>query len=245
MNRVVLVTGGARGIGKEIALTFAKMGDSVIIADVLEDEGKMVERQLKAYHADSSFYVCNLLNQHEMDHLIQYIKTQYGRLNILINNAGLSQFKPLDDITFDEYDNILSVNLKAPFYLSKQFYLMNKGCSYGRIINIASTRYLMSEPSSEAYASSKGGIVSLTHALALSLSHENITVNSISPGWIETNDYEHLTEQDHKQHPSGRVGKPSDIANCCIYLAEQQNDFINGQNIIIDGGMTKKMIYES
>jgi hypothetical protein len=101
----------------------------------------------------------------------------------------------------------------------------------------------MSEPNSEAYAASKGGIVSLTHALALSLSAENMTVNAISPGWIQNDNYGALTENDHKQHPSQRVGKPEDIARACLFLTDDKNDFINGQNIIVDGGMTKKMIY--
>ena len=114
---------------------------------------------------------------------------------------------------------------------------------YGRIINICSTRYLMSEPGSEGYAASKGGIYSLTHALALSLSEWNITVNSIAPGWIQTHDYDQLQPVDHSQHPSRRVGKPEDIARMCLFLCEENNDFINGENITIDGGMTKKMIY--
>lgn len=109
---------------------------------------------------------------------------------------------------------------------------------------MASTRYLMSEPDSEAYAASKGGIVSLTHALAISLSKYNITVNCISPGWIDTGHYGELRPIDHEQHPSNRVGTPEDIARMCIYLCQPENNFINGQNIIIDGGMTKKMIYE-
>lgn len=101
----------------------------------------------------------------------------------------------------------------------------------------------MSEPNSEGYAASKGGIYSLTHALALSLSPFHITVNSISPGWIENNHYDRLSPQDHLQHPSGRVGRPEDIANLCLFLAKEENDFINGENIVVDGGMTKKMIY--
>lgn len=114
---------------------------------------------------------------------------------------------------------------------------------YGRIINISSTRYLMSEPGSEGYAASKGGIYALTHALAISLSPYHITVNSISPGWIQTHNYDSLTDKDHHQHPSGRVGKPEDIARTCLFLCEDKNDFINGENITVDGGMTKKMIY--
>ena len=114
---------------------------------------------------------------------------------------------------------------------------------FGRIVNICSTRYLMSEPGSEGYAASKGGIYSLTHALALSLAQWHITVNSISPGWIETRDYEQLRPEDHAQHPSGRVGKPEDIARLCLFICQEENDFMNGENVTIDGGMTKKMIY--
>jgi len=114
----------------------------------------------------------------------------------------------------------------------------------GAIVNIASTRAFMSEPDSEAYAATKGGIVALTHALAASFSKDNIRVNCISPGWIKTGDYSQLKPSDHSQHFSGRVGKPEDVAEACIYFTKEGNDFINGANIIIDGGMTRKMIYE-
>lgn len=114
----------------------------------------------------------------------------------------------------------------------------------GAIINLASTRAIMSEPDSESYAATKGGIVALTHALAASFSKENITVNSISPGWIETGDYEALSDKDHKQHFSNRVGKPEDIGRACLYLTASENDFVTGVNLIVDGGMTRKMIYE-
>lgn len=114
----------------------------------------------------------------------------------------------------------------------------------GAIINIASTRAQMSEPHTEAYSATKGGISSLTHSLAITLGEYGIRVNSISPGWIETGDYSALREIDHSQHPSGRVGKPEDIARACCFLADLENDFITGENLVIDGGMTRKMIYE-
>jgi NAD(P)-dependent dehydrogenase (short-subunit alcohol dehydrogenase family) len=120
---------------------------------------------------------------------------------------------------------------------------MRKNAKGGAIVNIASTRALMSEPNSEAYAASKGGILSLTHALAVSLAGDHIRVNAISPGWIETGDYGKLRQIDHAQHPAGRVGKPDDIARACLYLCHDENDFITGTNIVIDGGMTRKMIY--
>lgn len=154
------------------------------------------------------------------------------------------------DVTFCDIDSAAGKNLSSE--------LSSYKCSYheadisdaaalehsvNRVI-MASTRYLMSEPNSEAYAASKGAIFSLTHALAMSLSKYKIIVNSISPGWIETGNYDSLSDLDHSQHPSGRVGKPEDIARTCLFLCQRDNDFINGQNIVVDGGMTKKMIYQ-
>ena len=149
----------------------------------------------------------------------------------------------MNRLSIAEWDEVINLNLRAAFVAAQQFARFAKGTGYGRIINIASTRYLMSEANTEAYAASKGGIVALTHALAITLSTENVTVNAISPGWIENNYYEQLTARDHQQHPSKRVGKPEDIAAMCLFLSDEKNDFINGENMVIDGGMTKKMIY--
>ena len=153
----------------------------------------------------------------------------------------------LTETSVEDFDQILSINLRPVFITSRLLAIHRKAQDspqhYGRIINICSTRHLMSEPGSEGYAASKGGIYSLTHALALSLAKQHITVNSISPGWIQTQEYELLRPEDHTQHPSGRVGKPEDIARMCLFLCQEENDFINGENITIDGGMTKKMIY--
>jgi len=168
---------------------------------------------------------------------------EYKKIDILINNAGISKFIPLEEMTVNDWDEILNTNLRSIFITSREFVKHNRNKSYGRIINISSTRHLMSEPNTEAYSASKGGIVSITHALAITLSNHNITVNSISPGWIQNNDYDNLTEIDHNQHPSKRVGKPDDIGRLCLFLSDEKNDFINGENIIVDGGMTKKMIY--
>jgi len=121
---------------------------------------------------------------------------------------------------------------------------MRKQESGGAIVNISSTRATMSEPNSEAYAATKGGIIAITHALSASLGKHQITVNAISPGWIETGDYSELRDIDHEQHLSGRVGKPSDVAKACLYLTDPQNDFVTGINLVVDGGMTHKMIYE-
>ena len=170
-----------------------------------------------------------------------------GDIDIIINNAGISCFSPITETGVEDFDRILSVNLRPVFITSRRLAIHRQSQEapnpFGRIVNICSTRYLMSEPGSEGYAASKGGIYSLTHALALSLAQWHITVNSISPGWIETRDYEQLRPEDHAQHPSGRVGKPEDIARLCLFICQEENDFMNGENVTIDGGMTKKMIY--
>ena len=163
------------------------------------------------------------------------------------NNAGISEFSPITETSVEDFDKILSINLRPVFITSRTLALHRKSQSRKSPVwqnyQYLFHRYLMSEPGSESYAASKGGIYSLTHALALSLADFHITVNCISPGWIQTNDYERLRPEDHAQHPSRRVGKPEDIARMCLFLCQEENDFINGQNIIIDGGMTKKMIY--
>jgi hypothetical protein len=147
------------------------------------------------------------------------------------------------EMTADEFDNALSVNLRGAFLCAQAFIKANAGQDYGRIINIASTRWNQNEAGWEAYGASKGGLVSLTNTLAVSLSATPITVNAVSPGWIQVDGYETLSHADHAQHPSGRVGIPRDIVNACLFLAHEENDFVNGHNLVVDGGMTKRMIY--
>ena len=242
-DKVVLVTGGAIGIGRAIGWAYLKLGAAVVLADIDETKGKELQEQYLAMGYNAFFYKIDLCNVQEIDKLFETVIDKYQRIDILINNAGKNNFKSLYELSITEWDEIINLNLRAAFAAAQQFARHMRGTSYGRIINIASTRYLMSEANTEAYAASKGGIVALTHALAISLSAENVTVNAISPGWIENNHYEQLTENDHRQHPSKRVGQPEDIAAMCLFLTEEKNDFINGENIVIDGGMTKKMIY--
>ncbi|MBC8014135.1 MAG: SDR family oxidoreductase [Sporomusaceae bacterium] len=242
-SKVILVTGGANGIGRVISHEYIKLGATVIIADIDEENGKAFVDEHEKNTNKVLFYKIDLQDALAIRKMFKDIINNYQKIDILINNAGKGIFKPIYELTIEEWDEVISLNLRATFIAAQEFVKYSKGKDYGRIINIASTRYLMSEPNSEAYAASKGGIVSLTHALALSLSDENITVNAISPGWIENKNYEMLTENDHRQHPSKRVGKPEDISRACLFLTDENNDFINGQNIVIDGGMTKKMIY--
>lgn len=165
-------------------------------------------------------------------------------MNILINNAAISQFhKPIQEITVQELDRMLDTNMRAAFLCSKYYAMQKQTFSYGRIINIASTRFHQNEKDWEVYGMTKGGIVSLTDSLCVSLSNTNITVNVITPSWIETRAYEDLRPIDHVQHPCGRVVKPQDILNVCLFLCEEENDFIDGANLIVDGGMSKRMFY--
>jgi NAD(P)-dependent dehydrogenase (short-subunit alcohol dehydrogenase family) len=215
----------------------------VIIADIDEKNGRALVHEYVRVACKAIFYRIDLQEVSAIREMFKSIINNHQKIDILINNAGKGVFKPIHDLTIEEWDEVINLNLRAAFVMAQEFAKYHKTNEYGRIINIASTRHLMSEPNSEAYAASKGGIVSLTHALALSLSAENMTVNVISPGWIQNNNYEALTENDHKQHPSQRVGKPEDIARTCLFLTDERNDFITGQNFVVDGGMTKKMIY--
>ena len=243
VEKVVLVTGGANGIGKAISQAFLNAGATVIVADVDAMNGETVVEEWKKDNLNAVFCKINLVDVAAIIKMFEDLVGRYGKIDVLVNNAGKGIFKPLLELSIEEWDEVIHLNLRAAFVTSQQFAKYHEPNCYGRIINIASTRYLMSEPNSEAYAASKGGIVSLTHALALSLSGEGVAVNAISPGWIKNEQYEELTAADHEQHPAKRVGKPEDIVRACLFLTDEQNDFLTGQNLVIDGGMTKKMIY--
>lgn len=241
-KRRVFITGGAEGIGKAIVEAFCLSGDQVAFCDINEIAG-----QETAKATGSIFHKVDVSDKDALESCMQRILSEWNDIDIIVNNVGISQFSSITETSVEDFDKILSINLRPVFITSRLLAIHRKEQSspnpYGRIINICSTRYLMSEPGSEGYAASKGGIYSLTYALALSLSEWNITVNSIAPGWVQTHDYDQLRPEDHSQHPSRRVGKPEDIARMCLFFCEENNDFINGENITIDGGMTKKMIY--
>ncbi|MFM1654669.1 SDR family NAD(P)-dependent oxidoreductase [Brevibacillus sp. B_LB10_24] len=242
-GKAVIVTGAGRGIGRTIAITYAQQGASVIIADKDPDGLQQTARLIE--DAGGSVYsrVLDLSRPEEIERFFGDIQETAEGIGILINNAGLSKWKSPYELTVDEWDTIIDTNLRGTFLCSREAAKIMRKHGGGSIINLASTRALMSEPDSEAYAATKGGILSLTHALAVSLGPDHIRVNAISPGWIETGDYEKLRQEDHLQHPSQRVGKPEDIARACLFLTDPNNDFINGVNLVIDGGMTRKMIY--
>ncbi len=229
-GKVVIVTGAAQGIGRAIAEAYSREGATVIAADLQETERDKIH-----------FIRTDVRKESDIQSLMAKVVEQFGKIDVLINNAGKFEVTPPTELKLEVWDDIINTNLRSVFLCSREAAKYMQG---GAIVSLASTRAFQSEPYTEAYAASKGGIVALTHALARSFAEKGITVNCISPGWIETGDYEALREIDHAQHLSNRVGKPEDIARACLYLTQPENNFMTGTNLTIDGGMTKKMIYE-
>lgn len=245
-HSVVVVTGSGSGIGRAVAMMYARYGAHVVIAERDREAGTATAEAIneKSETTGSAFFhPVDVSVPADIEALMQMVKERYGRLDILVNNAGVSHWESPYDLSVDTWDRILNTNLRSVFLCSREAAKIMRENGGGAIINLASTRARMSEPNTEAYAASKGGILALTHALAVSLGPDRICVNAISPGWIETGDYASLRPEDHEQHPSGRVGKPEDIARACLFLTQRDNDFITGAELVIDGGMTRKMIY--
>ncbi len=242
-DRTIVVTGGGRGIGRAVAAGFLRAGATVVIAE--RDQGAALEagRQL-ALLGPVHGRVVDIACERQVRDLAAWLAEEFGVLHGLINNAGFGISASMDSFTMDQWDTVMNTNLRGAFLVSKQLLpLLEKGAP-ASIVNIASTRAVMSEPGTFAYSASKGGLRSLTHSMAVSLGPRGIRVNSISPGWIHTSDAADLRDVDHRQHPVGRVGRPDDIAEACLFLASKQAGFITGANLTVDGGMTVKMIYE-
>lgn len=245
-QHVVVVTGSGQGIGRAIAMMYAQNGAHVVIAErdaaLGEATAQAINEQSLA-EGSAFFHPVDVSQPHEIVQLMQMVDERWGRLDVLVNNAGISIWESPYDLTVEAWDYILNTNLRSVFLGSREAAKIMRKNGGGAIINLSSTRAHMSEPHSEAYAASKGGILALTHAMAVSFAPDRISVNALSPGWIETGDYDSLRTEDHDQHPSGRVGKPDDIARACLFLTQKENDFITGAELVIDGGMTRKMIY--
>ncbi|HMB16360.1 MAG TPA: SDR family oxidoreductase [Pelovirga sp.] len=239
LQPVALVTGGAQGIGKGIALRLEQNGFRVVIADINEEAGRQVVAESAG---EITAITTDVSDEAAVKALFARVSADFGRLDALINNAGIADAHgaPLEQLELVDWNRMLATNLTGVFLCSK-YAIPWLRIQRGSIVNLASTRALQSEPDTEAYSASKGGVVALTHAMAVSLGPQ-IRVNSISPGWIHVTD-DALQVQDHTQHPVGRVGAPEDIAALVGYLVSDQAGFITGQDFVVDGGMTHKMIY--
>lgn len=244
MKRTAIVTGASNGIGKAISFAFSKEKINVVLADLDQKNGKAVEAKINGDGGNSKFIYCDVADPVSVQDLVNDSYKKFGSIDIIINNAGVSEFESPFELTIENWDRIINTNLRSCFLLTRDAAEFLKKSGGGSVVNIASTRAFMSEKNTEAYAASKGGIVALTHAMAISLADFGIRVNCISPGWIYDGQPDKLRDIDHHQHPSGRVGKPEDIAKACLFLTDPNNSFITGENLVIDGGMTKKMIYE-
>lgn len=248
---IAAITGGAQGIGRALALGFAAEGYDVWIADPHQQAG---EETVALIHHAGGTARCHTIDISVESAVQQWLQeaADAGTLAVMINNAGIGKGGSPLTLPLADFDEVIRVNLRGTFLCARIAAQHMQATGGGSIINIASTRALMSEPNTEAYAASKGGIVALTHALAISLGPSGIRVNAVSPGWIETGDWRYSpdvqpvqhSDADRLQHPVGRVGVPADIVSACLYLSSDKSGFITGQNLVIDGGMTRKMIYE-
>lgn len=243
-DKICVVTGGANGIGRCITEAFIDEGAWVAVIDTDAVSGAKLTQK----HGDRLLFVQGSIAEKEP--LEQFAKTvlgAYGKVDFLVNNACISNKGLLSRCSYEEFDEVLRVGVTAPYYLALLF--ADHFAQGAAIVNISSTRSMMSQPDTESYAAAKGGISALTHAFCVSLAGR-VRVNAVSPGWIDTGSYQHedgyepnYSNADEAQHPAGRVGNPKDIAGMVLYLCSEQTGFIDGQNIVVDGGMTRRMIY--
>ena len=233
-SKIALISGGAHGIGAGIARRLIANGYGVVVADI--DPG----RRPDAEDIGARFVEADVGDEAQVARLMAGITATEGRLDALVCNAGIMIRKPIAHLTLDDWSRVLSTNLTSIFLLVRAAEQMLRA-GKGAVVTIASTRAHMSEPDTEAYAASKGGTVALTHALSVSLGPD-VRVNCISPGWIDVRG-ERMSAEDHAQHPAGRVGTPADIASLASWLLGNESGFVTGAEFVVDGGMTRKMIY--
>lgn len=251
LGKVVIVTGGGQGIGRCIARSYAREGASVIIAEIDEEAGEETKVAIEEENGECLLLKTDVGSEESVKEMVRAVIERYGKVDILINNAAIQTTGQNDNLftrSVEAFEAVMRVNVTGAYICSKYcaFY-MPEGSS---IINIVSTRALMSEPHTEPYSASKGALLALTHSLANSLAHK-IRVNAISPGWIDVSELKKkndrkfvvITEEDHAQHLVGRVGVPEDVANATLFLTSSEASFMTGSHLVIDGGMTVKMIY--
>lgn len=250
-GKAALVTGGGQGIGLAIAKAFLEQGAFVAVLE--RDTEALAEAAGECARLHGARRVLALPGdvavEDDVAEAVERAVREFGRLDFLVNNAGVSEFAPLEETSLDDWNRILGANLTGMFLCAKHAAPALRE-SRGAMVNIASTRAFQSEPHTEAYAASKGGVVALTHALAMSLGPA-VRVNAIAPGWIDVSQWKKraarkptdLRPEDHAQHPAGRVGRPEDVAEAALFLCSDKAGFITGECLVVDGGMTRKMIY--
>jgi NAD(P)-dependent dehydrogenase (short-subunit alcohol dehydrogenase family) len=250
--RTAAITGAGEGIGRVLALRFAKAGYRVSLADTNAEAGEETLGLVTRAGGGGLFEPADVALAADVERWMERTVSELGCPDVLVCNAGIGRKGPFLELDPGDFDRVIAVNLRGTFLCAQAAArrMVRRGQG-GAIVTIASTRAFMSEPGTEAYTASKGGIVALTHGMAISLGPHGIRVNCVSPGWIETRDWKASpraqkpahSERDRMQHPVGRVGRPDDVADACLYLADSAG-FVTGQNLIVDGGMTVKMIYE-
>ncbi len=248
-GKTCIVTGGAKGIGAAIAWRLGVEGCSIAVFDIDEEAGVYRVGELAKAGVEARFYRVDVSREDEVSTGVENVYADFGRINVLVNNAGIGfTGRSIEEQSIDEWRRIIDVNLTGPWLCSKHAvkYMKKTG---GVIVNIASTRALQSEPNTEPYSASKGGLLALTHSLAISLAKYGIRVLAVSPGWIDTSEWQvpprkpSLTPLDHAWHPAGRVGKPEDVASLVAFLASDEAGWMTGVNVVIDGGVSSRMVY--
>ncbi|AWK51927.1 short-chain dehydrogenase [Clostridium beijerinckii] len=245
-NKVCVITGGALGIGRCLTREYAKSGAKVIFIDNDKKAGEENLEYIKETGGEALFFLGDISEEKTLYDFSNMVIREYGKIDYLINNACISKKGILSKCSYEDFNYVLKVGVTAPYMLTQLF--ISNFNDNGSIVNISSTRAHMSQADTESYTAAKGGILALTHGLSVSLSNK-VRVNSISPGWIDTGAYYDekyvpiYSKGDIFQHSSGRVGDPRDIARVAMFLCDEENSFMNGENINVDGGMTKLMIY--
>jgi NAD(P)-dependent dehydrogenase (short-subunit alcohol dehydrogenase family) len=236
---VALVTGAANGIGRAISLHLLDAGWCVMAFDL--PKTRLIQ-QFRGWARSAATIEGDVADEDTVDEAVRLTLDRFGRLDAVVANAGVMIRRPIRRLSIEDWRRILDINLTSTFLLARAAQRPLRS-SKGSIVTIGSSRALMSEPNTESYSASKGGLLALTHALAISLGPD-IRVNCVSPGWIATADYNKLKRKDHAQHPAGRVGKPQDVAEIVAFLLDRERSgFITGANFAVDGGMTRKMIF--
>jgi NAD(P)-dependent dehydrogenase (short-subunit alcohol dehydrogenase family) len=236
-GKVGIVTGAGGGIGASVARALGMAGWQVVCADIDRAAALEVAQGLAA----AIPIECDVASELEIERLIAVVRARFSRIDAIVSNAGIGNFAPLAETTLADWNRVLATNLTATFLLAKTA-ATDLARSGGAMVTIASTRAHMSEPDTLAYSASKGGLLALTHALAITLAPA-VRVNCVSPGWIDTGRHGPLKPSDHSQHPAGRVGRPEDVAAAVAYLVSDAARFVTGAELVVDGGMTRKMIY--